>query len=457
MLKVLRSWLQPPLFCVLIILSIAYLPKLFSYQLSGDDLYLIASAPWDVTSKIQRFFNFSGQYRPLTHNGFALYRALLPHQFGVLAVHILLQFAVVGLWFTQLRRFISPWLSAFVTVVTFLSPIFYYHFYSISSLNNSLMLIWGLLLLWLVRFPNARNFSRKTTTVLAMGFSLLFLSMVTKESFLLNAFLLLIIIWQCAEKKLRWILLCLSFALVGGYFFLHFSLYESTGDYAVTLSLPVVLKSALDIVAWHLGYPRGWQYGAPEPKTWLTYFTFLITTIGLSLTFISSHLARRWKEQVLFILALGASVAPFFIIDRVLPFYFDGTFLLVIFWFVYNHFPVKKMETFWMFVLLGGGLILQYFIYFPQWHRYSFVGNANETIHNYEQTLKDSRYQEFTRLCIVNHARGQWATMDGRAAQMLYGYKGEVISENGEKIPSLCKGGDTLLLRNDGWDYQRLD
>lgn len=448
------SFLLPVLVC-LFLLAI-YFPRLRTYQLSGDDLILITYSPKTFSEGLARFTQISGQYRPLTHNLFALYRAMLPHTSLILATNFVLMSVVVSLTFLNMKRLCRPIWAAVITAALFLSPIFYYHFFSISALNNTLLLLFGLLLLGLVSIPGAKNVQLNRKVVLGSATALFLLSMISKESFLVNGVLYGLILLQQTAKQQRWISLSALGVVVATYFIARFTLHDAVGEYSVRFSVATAAKSLLDLLAWLVGYPRGWQYGAPEPKTFFTYLTTLVTLVSLGLGVYLFRPLKLWRETFLGIVLLGASIVPFLIIERVLPFYFDTTLLIIVFLLVYGARHVQKNVSHFFYALLIFSFGLQFLCYSRQWHTYSFVANANAAVQSYLQTLREHNYTNFDQVCIVNHTTGTWGTMQGESVTYLYEYQGKVISVAEDQIPEECRSPETLVLRNDGLGYSRV-
>jgi len=454
-----NTWVHQLLLPVLIglFLVTAYLPALTNYQLSGDDLILITNAPTTLEAGVRKFTDFSNQYRPLTHILFGVYGALLPQTGLILALNFGLLVFVAILTYLNMKRLCDEKIAAALTVCTFLSPIFYYHFYSISSLNNILMLIFGLLLLLLVKLPKDKSIEWKNTHVLIAATVLLVLSVMSKESFFVNAALYGLIIFQRTTRRQMGVLFGGLAAFIGGYLFLRFSSYSSAGEYSVRFSFATMIKSLLDVFAWVLGYPRGWQYGTPEPKSVLTLVTAAVTAASLAMTVIVAGPLKYWKKHLFFGVLLGLSVAPFLIIERVLPFYFDITILVVVFWVLettrHSSTQLRKI----VLILLGLSFVLQYLAYFSQWQKYSFVANANQAVTSYLGVLSQENLQNYPQICIKNHTVGIWGTMDGLSAKYLLGYEGKIVSLPEDMIPEECKMTKSLIIRNDGLEYVKVE
>lgn len=434
----------------------AYLPKLMGYQLSGDDLILITGSPSTISEGLTKFIQFSSQYRPLTHNLFSFYRVLLPNTALILTVNFLLMCVIAVLTYFNLKRFCRPVIAAIITGSTFLSPIFYYHFFSVSSLNNILILLFGLLLLLLVQVAGATNLKLGKTKTLIYATVLVALSLLSKESFLVNGALYVFIVFQQASKKQLVPILSTFAVFVGSYLLLRFTSFKSVGEYSVRFSPSTMLKSLLDAFAWLAGYPRGWQYGAPEAKTLLTFITAGVSFLSLAAGLFFANPKKHRKALLGFFVLLGLSIAPFLIIERVLPFYFDVTLLVIVFGIVRAAHQRSVRQQAVVYALIVLSFVLQYVAYFPQWQRYSFVANANTTVQNYLAVLSKNNFQDFAQICITNHSSGVWGTMDGQAAKYLYNYSGRIVSEPLDSIPEVCRDDSSLVLRNDGWNFERI-
>ncbi len=452
---------------VLIALGLAFIftPRLMTYTLSGDDLIMIDIAPRSVREVAQKLIDFRGQYRPLTHTLFGAYRVLLPHARAIQFVNFWLMIGVSSLFFLNLRRLITPWLAAMVTFVSLLSPIFFYHFFA-NTFENIFLLIFLFGSLLLVNFQT--NQSQKRWKV-AVGAILLLLAMLSKESFLVNALVFFLILFQNLPIRKFVAAVLSTSALIGVYLILHFTLYESTGEYAIAVSLQSMISMAIDMACWLVGYPRGWQYGVAGERTIITYITALISLVGwglIAVPVIASiqdqqifskrfflKLLESWKVQFIFLIAFVASLAPFFVTERSLVFYCDVAFLILIFWFAYNF---RTWKSIW-FVPVLLGVLLQFGLYYDRWHQYSFVADANREVQNYQRVLIENDFHQFDQICILEHNRGEWGSNYGKAAQMLWSFNGRILSSRDSAIPKECAETNSLILRNDGWEYELVE
>lgn len=432
------------------IFALLYVPSLRHYLPSGDDLYLMAAAPHNSQEVLQEFSNFRGQYRPLSHCLLALYRFLLPHLFFLYGLHFLLFVGIFYLFFLQLQRVLPRPAAFIIALTTGLSPIFYYHVFAFASLNNLLLLFFGLGLFFLVKIPQAKNhhFSQSQTLILAT--LCLVAAVFSKETFFLPFFLYGLILWQQLPRRQFCSAALLVIAGMSGYWYLHLSQFQATPEYQLRFHIGQMISTSLDLLAWLVAYPRGWQYAAADPKMFWTYLLTLGSVILWGSIFWRPNIKSRLFQTLCFFLAFAVSVVQFLFIERALVYYLDGTILLLVFWLCYW----QKKQAMLLSLAIAVIFLSQFALYFPQWQRYSFVANANTTLQNFRQRLTENHFRQSSQLCIYDNARGHWAIMDGQAARMLFAYTGKIYSTEENFLPDFCQTADSLILKNNGWDFQ---
>jgi len=430
-----------------------FAPTLKTYVLSGDDLFSISNAYVTYEQVVAQFTVFSGAFRPLGHIVFNIYKLFLPHFTTIFLINLSLVALVQTLLFNFLRKIVPQWISAAIACIVFLSPIFYYHIFTISGTNNILMLVAHLLLLQLVRV----EYEKHRPIKIIWGLMIFIISIFIKETFLLNGLILSLIAYQNSErKKTFYMWLVAVIGITGLYIVFRMGQYIVTDvNYSFVYTPSKLLENLASIASWMLNYPRGWQYGAPLPKTISTFLIAGLTCLIAGLT-LSILMIKKTKLGLFLGMAFILSLAPYLFLNRILIYYLDGA--IIVFFisiaFALNNFPKKKQL--FLIALLISICMSHFFIIYPQWHKYSFVANANETAKNYIYTLSKSNVLEYDAICILNHNKGAWATENGNLANFLYSKKFKIISTLDTKKPKEC-GKESLVLINDERSYLLYD
>ncbi len=440
---------------ILLFLALIYGPQLLNYIPSGDDLVNMSIAPRSIADIVRLFSTFGTQYRPVTQTLFLIYRGLLPHFSVMFFINLALFSSVIILLFYNLRRFITKKIALIIACAAALSPIFYYHIFALSALNNTLMLISSLILLLLIDMENKLSSNPQARKTLYVAAAIVLFSTFIKETFVLNVFLFSVIAWQKAgSKKWLWISAATISSII--YLGLHAILYPSLDpNYAVVLSPQKFIENLLLIGSWLVAYPRGWQYGAPEPKN---IFTFLIT-ISMSMSFIIAYISvflEKKKFHIIFFTgALFFSIVPYLFLQRVLVYYADAAFIILIVMMglaMSKKFHKRAFVLSLFFCVISA---LHFLLIYTQWHQYSFVARSNMAARNYMREVSKLDLSKYKNLCILNHTEGTWGTHNGNLVTYATGSLIHVISTPLKDIPNECLDS-SVILRNDGIDYSTL-
>lgn len=436
-------------------LALMYGPQLLNYIPSGDDLVYMSIAPHSFTDIVRLFSTFGTQYRPVTQSLFWIYRSLLPYFSMMFFINLVLFSVVIALLYYNLRRFISTKKALIISLAVSLSPIFYYHVFALSALNNTLILISNLFLLLLIDFENKSLEYVDSRKSLHIAACVLLLSAFIKETFILNIFLFAVIAWQKAgSKKWWWIGATIITSVI--FLSLHVILYPSFDpNYAIVLSSQKFVENALLIGSWLVAYPRGWQYGAPEPKSILTFIITLSMCMSFMVAYISAFLE---KKSFMLFFSQGHfffSTLPYFFLQRVLVYYVDAAFVILVLM-LGRMMRTKTQKS----ALIFGSLfcvtsLIHFLIIYPQWQQYSFVARSNMAARNYMQEISKLDLSKYRNLCIVNHTEGTWGTHNGNLVTYATGSPIHVISTPSQDIPNDCLD-NSVILRNDGIDYSTL-
>ncbi len=433
-------------------LVLLYGKQLLSFTLSGDDLYALELVPKNIGEIITNFTNVSGQYRPITYLLLSIIKIFLPHVTFIFFEKLALFTLVPTLLYFIIKQISTSKISLFLTISTLFSPIFYYHFFTVSSFGNILILIIELLLFSMVlSSPHKKSIVKVCAALL-----LYFLSFFIKESFFVCGFLCTLILFQNLKRKDALCFTAIIIIISTAYLFFRLILYHSADpNYMYVFSLLKLKENVILITAWIFNYPKGWQYGAPNPKT---MFTFGVSIITLLAYIISSINIFKLDKKVFFIYCslLFLSIAPFLFLNRILVFYFDTTLLILIFAFGYSlqslfceHEIGSKYQKLFIILVI---YVSNYFVILPQWLHYSFVANANEAARNYISAVRTNITSRDSRICIINHTKGVWATENGNVINFVQKKHIDVVSAANSSIPLLCQN-NSLILSNDDRRY----
>jgi len=434
---------------MIFILSVTFLFVVYgiylrSYIPNADDLINMSQAPQSLSGVLHLFTTFGSQYRPVTQSLFSIHTSLMPHFYTSFIMNLLLVGVMLTLLIKNLMRVLPVRESLVLGFVTILSPIFFYHMYALSSLNNTLMLIVNLTLLLLVQAGKKYKTDEKRVV---WSFLLLLAAICTKESFLLSAFLFCVIAWQNARQRSKyWIGSALL--ITGMYLWVRFSQAPSSDpNYGFTFSIAKLQENILLLFPWLLNFPRGWQYGAPQVKNTLTYLVSAGTALFFGASMAIAYL-RNHRFALFFAIALFFSVAPFLFLNRVLVYYVDSAFMLLI---LISSFALSRLQTNrrrWIIACFAIISIVHFAIIHPQWQQHSFVARSNETAQNFVQEIRKVNLDAYQNLCILNHGDGKWATQDGNIILYISLSKIHIVSTLETEAPLECAQNSVVIYNN---------
>ena len=434
------------------------LHQLRTWHLSGDDLYSLSGRILSLNSFLSAFTNFSGQYRPLTYLLFNLYHLLMPRVMLIWLLHGLWLSLIASLLFYLLlptRSLSFKERSAYfvLSLSVLLSPIFYYHAYTISSLANLLIAVIFLIeLLYFKFFDQFQSFWHH-----GLFFTLALSTLFIKETFFIPLAVFLLA-WFLLKKARKSRLLF----LVGGalifvvYFLLRVNLYQVTdSNYSYVFSFSKFKENSLSLFAWFINYPRGWAYGAPNRfMPWQALIS--LSQLGVFVTASSLAFLKFRQKLLIYLFLLLLSLSPYLFLNRILVYYLDIAFLLLLLILglaLDSLFLQRKilwgwgMIGLWMLLLVSNLWFIK-----PQWLRHSFVARANQAVDSYLKQVSDPNLNS---VCILNHRRGAWGTENGLAVVHYYPQrKIQVISLKEKQPTKACLNSD-LVLFNDAWSYKR--
>jgi len=436
-----------------LILNANYLKK---WSLSGDDLFSLTASISDLNNLFYNILHsFSGQYRHITYFLFHFYKPLTPNFFSIFLVHLALVSLIPTILFFVMGKYKHFWLKILIISSIFVTPIFYYHTYTISSLANVLISIITLILLYY--FENRKKL--KSWKYSIAFFSLVLLSFAIKETFIVpltiycSAQLL-----NIKENKIKGIIFLILPTIV---FILYFLARQNSysqntaSDYYFVFDFMHNINNILDITAWLINYPRGWQFGAPIRYPIIQPLISLVNLSVFSFVIVYGIIKNK-LETFSYLLFILASLILFIFLNNAHLFYIDLPFLLMIVLFSTmiksiegNYLKVSQILVAVFFIANLTNLVLIK----PQWLRYSFVANANKSAINYRKILESNDYQKYDQICISDHHRGGFGTEDGNLVNYLSEKRFTVISVKDSILPNKCFTQNTLRLKNDAWSY----
>lgn len=437
------------------ILYFLYSPYLLRWTINGDELYVLTAVKnHSINLLIKNFTEIgSGHYQPLMPFFALLFSYFLPSFQLVHIVNLVIFTFIPLLAFININLFFPVVVSLLLTIAFTLSPFFYYHIFAISGIANTLTLITNLLMIYIL----IKKFKNKVLPA-----SIIFIiSVFIKETFIVNYFILGLIIFVAQKKSLIKTLknLIPISVFVFLYFFIRLrSFGPGDPDYAFILTFNKLKENLLLMIPWLLNYPRGWQYGVPLPKP---FFINLIIFINLIAVFFL-YLNLILKKFVVFVIVLVAfliTLLPYLFLNRILVHHIDNAYLIFFTGIIFSLYLLNKQRKSLAKLIIGLLFFSNVFLFsfsLPQWTKYSFVAVSNETAQNYINILKKTDTNSYDRICIVNHDKGSWPTEDGKLAEFIIKKPILIFSTKTQKIPIICKNNRSLILKNDDRNYLKV-
>jgi hypothetical protein len=406
-----------------------YGKDLVNYVPNGDDLVLLGVAPTNITSVANRFVQFDNQYRPLSHLLFNIFRIFSWNTSQIFILNLSIVSLVPFLIFLLFQKSKHRLPIFFATLSLFLSPFFYYHFFTLAGFINILLLISQLSLL-LILFSKSKNI--KLAVVIFIS------SIFLKENFLLNTLLLILIFYKKYNLSQKFkIYTSLALLFTFGYFLFRLSVYKVVDpNYSFIFTFAKAKENILLIISWLFNYPRGWQYGAPLSKN---IFIYLIpfSTIILYTVFV---LKANKKFLILISVFLFLSIAPFIFLNRILVFYFDASIIIL---------SLALLKTNYKFSLpLIFISLLQYFLIYPQWQQYSFIALSNRTARNYLKTISSVDTSPYENICLVGDQSSNWSIDNGKLANVYFQTDFPVVKQCTQKSLIIESQGESFFIKN---------
>lgn len=425
------------------------------WTINGDELYsLTAIKNYSINLFFENFIKIgSGHYQPLIAPITLLFSFFLPSFQLIHLVNLIIFSLIPLLVFININLFFSVITSVLLTLVFILSPLFYYHIFAFNAIANTFMLITNLLMIYIL-FKKVKNKIFLATIVFII-------SMFIKETFIVNFFILFLIIFITKKKSLIKTLknLIPYLILIFLYFFIRLkSFVPSDPNYAFILTFSKLKENLLLIIPWLLNYPRGWQYGVPLPKPlFINLFIFVnfITVIFLYLNLV----LKKFKVFVIILVAFLITLLPYLFLNRILVHHIDNTYFVFFTGVVFSLYLLYKQKnglaiTILIFIFINSLVFFSFTL--PQWTKYSFVAVSNETALNYIDVLKKNEINSYERICIINHDKGSWPTEEGKLAEFIINKPIAIFSTKTQEIPIICKKNMSLILKNDDRNYLKV-
>lgn len=426
------------------------------WTINGDELYgLTAVKNYSIKLIFENFVKIgSGHYQPLIAPFMLIFSFFIPNFQLIHLVNLIIFTFIPFLIFFNINLFFPVIISLLLTIAFTLSPFFYYHIFAISGIANTLMLITNLLMIYIL----IKKFKNK----ILLATIIFIISIFIKETFIVNFFILSLIIFIKEKKSLiktfRSLIPIGTFVFL--YFFVRLKSFGPGGDpnYSFVLTLGKLKEDLLLIIPWLLNYPRGWQYGVPLPKP---FFINLIIFINLMAVFFL-YLNLILKKFVVFVIVLVAfliTLLPYLFLNRILVHHIDNTYFVFFTGVVFSLYLLYKQKkglaiTILVFIFINSLVFFSFTL--PQWTKYSFVAVSNETALNYIDVLKKNDINSYERICIINHDKGSWPTEEGKLAEFIINKPISIFSTKTQKIPAVCKKNSSLILKNNDRNYLKV-
>lgn len=444
------SFIYLGLFSFLLLIFSKYL---LNWTINGDELYTLSAVKNYPTKLI--FENFikigTGHYQPLIVPVAIFLSYFLPSFQLVHVINLIIFTFIPLLVFININLFLPVIASFLLTIAFVLSPFFYYHIFAISGIANTLMLITNLLMIYVLL--------TKFKSKIFLASIIFIISVFIKETFIVNYFILGLIIFLSSKKSLiktfKNLIPISIFVFL--YFFIRLRSFGPGGDpnYSFVLTLGKLKENLLLIVPWLLSYPRGWQYGVPMPKPFFINLVILINFFAIILLYINLFL-KKFVGFVIIFLAFLITLLPYLFLNRILVHHIDNAYLVFFTGIIFSIYLLykqnKELTKFVIGLLLVVNVILFSFT-LPQWTKYSFVGVSNETAKNYIDVLNKFHADSYDRICIINHDKGSWPTEDGKLAEFMIKKPISIVSTKSQEFPTICNSNKTLLLKNNERNY----
>lgn len=437
---------------VLALLSIFYFP-VWSYFIAGDDIYHLVRAPNNVQAAFT-FFTQIQQYRPITHNFFAIYRALpwsipLFHTISVVLLSSTLTTFI--LWLKKAWKVST--LSALVGATTVaLHHVSFYLVYTLSGVGDLLFLqFFWLSAYWYEHFLQSSPSKTKTiwqNKPFLLSFLFFILTIFTKEIFITLPMFIIArsLLFQTNrvkellsppvlyEKIKSFSIVFMAFILPTLLFYvIKITNYQSTeAAYSYNVNPNTLLANSKHFLLWLLSYQHGWQMGMPVPVG--NWFPALVMVLFLVLIASSTAAAiYKFKRFLLAVTIIIASLLPFLFLQRVLVFYLDvALFAVAMLYAAAFDLLQKRLSNKIYFPILIAFLVMLAAItktIEKQWLTYSFVGRSVTAAKNFEsQVINKVNWDNNSIVCLSGlSGDAAWAIDDGRMVELYTDQKISII------------------------------
>lgn len=442
------------------ILYFLYSPYLLKWTINGDELYgLTAVKNYSIKLLFENFIKIgAGHYQPLIAPLILLLSFFLPSFQLIHLVNLIIFTFIPLLVFININLFFPVIISLLLTIAFTLSPFFYYHLFAISAIANTFMLITNLLMIYiLIKEYKSRSDNNK----IFLASIIFIISVFIKETFIVNFFILSLVIFIAKKKSLIKTLknLIPISVFVFLYFFIRLrSFGPGDPNYTFILTFNKLKENLLLIIPWLLSYPRGWQYGVPLSKPFFINFVIFINFMAVFFLYLNLIL----KKFIVFVIVLVAfliTLLPYLFLNRILVHHIDNAYLIFFMGIIFSLYLLSKQRKGLAKLIIGLFFFINFLLFsftLPQWTKYSFVAVSNETAQNYINILKKTDANSYDRICIVNHDKGSWPTEDGKLAEFIIKKPISIFSTKTQEIPIICKKNSSLILKNDDRNYLKV-
>lgn len=446
-------------FFILFIGITLYYSDVFSYFISGDDIWQYLEAPKDW-KMVWHLFTFIQQYRPLPHIFFDLYHVV---PFSIPLFHfisILFVSFISFLFYFFLSRYlkVKMVISLGIALIWSLSHIIFYHIYALAGTADLVFMFffWFSILFFLKYSRKHNNYS------LLISWVSFIMAIFSKEIFisiplLVSLFTLLPLEKKSTKRNVRILVLYWIPTLL--FYVIKIFLYKSNGSaYTYSFTMSMGLSNIKHFILWFLNYRHGWQMGMPLPVSRQYY-----SAIAIDAIFMMYFIIRAFRSRtivIVFIFWILAALLPFFFLDRVLVYYLNVSLFGLLALVAYGLQDFYKKHRYISIIGIVTLLLLNLFISTTikkQWKVYSFVAVANETSVNFYRKIvgpyKWSREKNI--LCLKNlNGDAMWAVAEGRELYMFTQQTPKILLTK-EQYPPQCFAKRSVRFKNEGRSFNQ--
>ena len=297
------------------------------------------------------------------------------------------------------------------------SQIFFYDYYTISGLDNILILLVALsTVLLLLKYLNSKRIVYVYIAVL-----LSFLAIFIKETYIIIPFMVFIFTVFCKTikktTKLRVLALTALPTLIYVPIKLSFYRFVKGSPYTPNVTLSTAVNNLHWLGSWLLGVNNSVYMFMPNPLpqyySWLIFGNFIILVLLMFFLYKNSY-----RLALGIVLWLFMSIAPIIFFPRPLPYYLELSLIGIIIGFSFIKNSRTALLLVWTYLLLT---VIQGNIIRDQWQRFSFIASANSVVTSLNNSIAPHLNSNVNGLCLnANNSGDSWAIQAGNSAKYFF-------------------------------------